>query len=292
LQLSFCSRLGGCAVTSVAFTRKQSSTANRENTDLDFPGGTILNFRCNAIRENGAIRRLNSRIGRDRRCDDFTFDADGNKLTEKWYNSSGTFLQTQTFTYDAIGEMLSAQDPNGNNTFTYDHLQRVSTVQEPFGLSLTYQYDAGDNRTSMQDSKGGLETFAFDVGNRLTQVQFTGNSATLSYDFGYDAIGEVTSLTRYSDLAGTTTVGWTNIGYDGRGNTTSIYHYDSHGATIQSFSYTWGTTTNNLTSKVANGVTTNYAYDATNQVTSDGVASYSYDANGNRTMSGYTTGAG
>jgi RHS repeat-associated protein len=236
----------------------------------------------------GAVGELISTTDNNGRRDDFTYDANGNKLTESWYNNAGTFQQTLTFTYDAIGEMLSAQSPGGNNTFTYDHLGRVSTVNEPFGLTLTYTYDAADNRSSMQDSKGGLETFAYDAGNRLTQVQFTGQSATLSYDYAYDKIGEVTGLTRYSDLAGTTTVGWTSYSYDPRGNVTAVHHYDSHGSSIQSLGYTW-TTSDQLQQKVVNGVTTNYSYDSTNQLTNDGSVTYTYDANGNRTMTGYST---
>jgi RHS repeat-associated protein len=254
---------------------------NRLTTQTD-PLNHSSTFAYNAVGE------LTSKTDNNGRRDDFTYDADGRKLTEKWYNSSGTLTNTQTFTYDAIGEMLTAVDPNGTNTFTYDHLQRVATVNEPFGLTLTYTYDAGDNRTAMQDSKGGLETFSYDAGNRLTQVQFTGQGATLSYDYGYDKIGEITSLKRYSDLSGVTTVGSSTWGYDGRGNVTGIYHYDSTGSTIQSFAYTWDNS-DRLTHKVINGVGTDLSYDATNQLKNDGTNTYTYDANGNRNMSGYST---
>jgi RHS repeat-associated protein len=131
-------------------------------------------------------------------------------------------------------------------------------------------------------------TSTFDARHERTSRQYTGQSATLSFDYAYDKIGEVTGLTRYSDLAGTTTVGWTSYSYDPRGNVTAVHHYDSHGSSIQSLGYTWDTS-DRLQQKVINGVATNYSYDSTNQLTNDGTTTYSYDANGNRTMSGYST---
>ncbi len=48
-----------------------------------------------------------------------------------------------------------------------------------------------------------------------------------------------------------------------------------------------------VTSETLNGGSpTSYTYDSTNQLTNDGTKAYSYDANGNRTMTGYQTGAG
>src|SRR5262245_45429970 len=59
------------------------------------------------------------------------------------------------------------------------------SVAEPFGLAMTYSYDAASNRTTVQDNQGGRETFTYDAAERLTNVKFTGNSATASYDLAW-----------------------------------------------------------------------------------------------------------
>jgi YD repeat-containing protein len=45
-----------------------------------------------------------------------------------------------------------------------------------------------------------------------------------------------------------------------------------------------------LASQTNDGVTTVFGYDATGQLTADGVKNYTYDPNGNRTIAGYVTG--
>jgi hypothetical protein len=70
--------------------------------------------------------------------------------------------------------------------------------------------DSLTNVTSRQDNFGGLLTSTFDAKHELTSRQFTGQSATLRFDDAYNALGETTGLTRFSDLAGTTKVGWTS----------------------------------------------------------------------------------
>jgi len=56
-------------------------------------------------------------------------------------------------------------------------------VNEPFGLTLTYSYDAADNQTGVLDSKCGATTMAYDLDNHLTTVQYPGQGATLMRQF-------------------------------------------------------------------------------------------------------------
>jgi RHS repeat-associated protein len=167
----------------------------------------------------------------------------------------------------------------------------VKTVQEPFSLTLTYTYDAANNRTVFQDSKGGLETFAYDAANRLTSVKFTNSLATVGFDFVYDARDSITKLTRYGNINGTATVGWTSFTYDTRGRLTNEQHRDSSNTSLNNTTFTYDNF-DRLTTKKVDGTTTTYSYDNTNQLTSDGTRNYAYDANGNRNSAGYTTGTG
>ncbi len=226
-------------------------------------------------------------LGRRR---DFTYDANSNLLTEKWYAVGGSFLQTQTFTYDEVGNMLTAVDPDGIYTMTYDALNRTSVVQEPFSLTLTFSYDAASNRTVVQDSKGGLATSTYNALNELTRRQFTGNGATLTYDYTYTARGETQTLKRYSDL-GTTVVFETDTTYDSSGRVTNIKHYNGSAANFSNTTYAYDAA-DRLTVETENGTSKTYAYDNTDQLTADGTTTVTYDANGNRNNGSYTVGTG
>jgi RHS repeat-associated protein len=236
--------------------------------------------------------RLASETDATHRRTDFTYDSDGRKLTEKWYDSNGTLTQTTNWSYDAAGEMLTAQNPNAIYTMSYDGDGRVSSVKEPFGLVLTFGYDAVGNRTSVQDSKGGYTTVTFDANNRQLSQQTAGNGVSaMRFDYAYDARGMTTNLTRYSDLAGNNVVGTTAYLYDAAGNETNLKSTSGTGSVLANYTYTYDAA-NRLASKVENGATTSYSYDADNQLTQDGSSTYSYNATGNRTDPGYSTGTG
>jgi YD repeat-containing protein len=89
-----------------------------------------------------------------------------------------------------------------------DALHRLATEQEPFGLVLTFSYDAVGNRTLVQDSFGGVTTSVYGAANRLTSREFGGVSQTpLRSDFTYTARDQVATVTRYKNLAGTQVAG-------------------------------------------------------------------------------------
>jgi YD repeat-containing protein len=135
--------------------------------------------------------------------DDF-YDADNRLTGETWYTPSFTLSNSASFTYDNNGDMLAASDDNGTITFGYDAQNRETTTTDVFGPTLNYAYDGNGNTTGETDSLGGSTTSTYNADNELTSRQFTDGTTPLRNDFGYDADGDVTSSTRYSNLAGTT----------------------------------------------------------------------------------------
>jgi YD repeat-containing protein len=114
-------------------------------------------------------------------------------------------------------------------------------------------------------------------------------------DLAYNAAGQFTTITRYSDLAGTQEVVTSAYGYDGIGRLTSLTHtHDS--TTIADYDWTFDAASR-ITQFVSSvDGTTDYGYDDTAQLTSadhdyQTDESYTFDSNGNRTMTGYDTGA-
>src|SRR5262249_13719350 len=154
---------------------------------------------------------------------------------------------------------------------------RLKSETGPYGTVLTYSYDAVGNRTLTQDSFGATTTSVYDAANELTSKQQGGAGQTqLRVDLAYTPRGQVGTLTRYSDVAGTTKVGDSLSGYDSSGRLTSLQHRDGGGATLEDYGYGYDNA-DRLTSATENGSTTTYGYDATNELTSAGTYSYSYD---------------
>ncbi|VTR91659.1 rhs repeat-associated core domain protein : YD repeat protein OS=Planctomyces limnophilus (strain ATCC 43296 / DSM 3776 / IFAM 1008 / 290) GN=Plim_1050 PE=4 SV=1: SBBP: SBBP: RHS_repeat: RHS_repeat: RHS_repeat: RHS_repeat: RHS_repeat: RHS_repeat: RHS_repeat: RHS_repeat: RHS_repeat: RHS_repeat: RHS_repeat: RHS_repeat: RHS_repeat: RHS_repeat: RHS_repeat: RHS_repeat: RHS_repeat: RHS_repeat: RHS_repeat [Gemmata massiliana] len=259
--------------------------ADRVITETD-PFGASATYAFDAA---GRRTSETDRLGRRR---DYTYDDANRVATEKWYAVGGALTQTQTWTYDKAGNMLTAVDPDGAYTLTYDALNRVITVQEPFGLTLTMGYDFVGNRTSVQDSKNGFTTVTFDGLDRQTSEQTAGTGVSATrFDYAYTARSEVASLTRYSNLAGTTVVGTTTYDYDAAGRETHLKSTSGSGTVLANYTYTFDAA-DQMTAKQENGTTTSYSYDAAGQLTADGATTYGYDKTGNRTNTGYVTGSG
>jgi RHS repeat-associated protein len=217
----------------------------------------------------------------------YTYDGDDRLVTETWYQGGGV-TNLETFAYDNAGNMTLAENNAGAYTMSYDADDQVHAVQEPYGLALTFTYDNAGNRTQVQDSLGGLTTSVYDADNQLTSVQLTSGSTQLREDLSYQNNGLLSTLTRYSNVAGLTTemVGSTSYLYDAADRVTAITDYSSTASVLASYTYGYDAGSR-LTSETDNGSLETYAYDADNQLTYAGGNNYHYDANGNRATGGY-----
>jgi len=96
-------------------------------------------------------------------------------LTSASTNAAGTGQYSDTYAYDAIGNITN----NDGNAYTYDSSQ-PHAVTAAFGNA--YSYDANGNQTG-RIIGGVAYTFTFDYENRLTEVkQGTTTVATFVYD--------------------------------------------------------------------------------------------------------------
>ena len=193
--------------------------------------------------------------------------------------------------YDADGNLTRASNSVGTYTMGYDALDRMTSEQEPYGLTLTFSYDAVGNQTLVQDSFGGVTTSIYDADNRLVSEEFGGSGQTpLLVDLGYTARGQIAWENRYSDLAGTQNIGTTSYGYDADMRMTSEEQLNASGTVLVSYVYSYDAAGRLSTAETYNGATTSYSYDAMGELDAAGSTNYSYDQNGNRTGGGNTTG--
>jgi RHS repeat-associated protein len=164
-------------------------------------------------------------------------------------------------------------------------------VNEPFSLSLTFTYDGAGNRTQVQDSKGGVATSTYDNANNLTSRQFSDGTTPLRADFTYDGNNQLSSITRYSNLAGTTTIGSTSYSYDADNRLSTLQHRNGAGSLYSNYTYAYDPGSR-LQSETLNGTTQTFTYDAAGELIGDGTNSWSYDSTGNRNSTGYNTTTG
>jgi YD repeat-containing protein len=267
---------------------------------------------------------LTRRVDRRGWVREFTFDNLYRNTGEIWYDSATDAdadqnrQNTFSFTYDALGRMLTAGDAAADYTYTYDSLGRVTRIEQDItGLdptvTLTAQYDAAGRRTRLAAAIGATDDFQTDttydhlgrVATVKQQGQTGGNAVAEKYvDFLFDSLGRPDELTRYADLAGTDLVAETDFVFDHAGRLTDITHAKG-GTTFADYDLVYdraGQMTDfDFTSLVGDSGDADYTHDDTGQLTGSDYSgdwqsdeSYQYDENGNRETAGgdtYTTGS-
>ncbi len=227
------------------------------------------------------------------------------------------------FAYDSADQLFSASDNYSNYTYLFDALGRLTkeTVANPGAptVELHQKFDAASNRTELTarlNHGSGFRddlknAYTYDALRRMTRVdQFGvgGNAvAEKRADFAYNAAGAFTSITRYKDTDGAAAnlIATSLYTYDGIGRLSDLEHTrptpPSGGATSLA-DYAWvydahsRVTSMSFSSLVGSSGTSTYSYDQTDQLTGTDHSfqtdeANSYDVNGNRTNTGFTTGA-
>jgi YD repeat-containing protein len=183
---------------------------------------------------------------------------------------------TMSFAYDArslvVGETAAGQS-RLNTSHLYDAAgRRTSTTRD--GQTTQFAWDNGYRRTQIALPNGTTQDYAFDQVNRITNIDYKKNGTRFEkYDYSLDAVGNVTALTTLN--------GNYSYGYD------QAYQLTSESRTgLQAYSksYSYDSEGNRLT-MVNGGTTTNYTYNAADQLVSwnEGAKScaYAYDREGN-----------
>jgi RHS repeat-associated protein len=255
-----------------------------------------------------AVNNLITKIDRNDRRTDFTYDDLNRVLKEIWVGTD----QAINYSYDKASNLTAVTDKYRALAYSYNNRDRrlsennTGTPNSP-SVVLNYRYDAAGNLISMADTingvTGGTNAYSYDALNRLGQLTQSGNNISdKRVNFAYNVLGQYTSVDRYSDLTGTQLVNRTNYSYDNLNRLTSLGH--SNGTdNVAFYNYVYDAASRITQITDVDGVT-DYTYDNRSQLTganhgdsNNPDESYTYDANGNRTNSsvhgdGYQTGTG
>jgi len=241
-----------------------------------------------------ATYNLPTQIVEPQRTTNFTYDGDGNMLTKSV--TDGTTTHTWTYTYNADGQVLTAEDPDSNTTtYTYNTDGTMATMVNALSQTTTYNtYDGNGRLTKMTDPNGLITLFTYDYKGRM----LTKKVGTLTTTYAYDAAGNLTKvtqpdgsylsytydaahrLTKITDRLGN----YTTYTLDAMGNRTAVNVYANGGTLVRTHTYTYDAV-NRLETETgaAVGETTSYTYDdQSNLLTvtdpNSNVTTYSYDA--------------
>ncbi len=260
--------------------------AGRKTSETD-PLGKATGYAYDAA---DRLVTVTDRTGRTRT---YGYDAAGRTTSDMWKSSGGSTIQTNTYTYDANGNQLTANNSNANYTLGYDNLNRVVSVSGPFGVTQAFAYDAADNRLTATDNQGGATTSTYDNLNRLSSriLAVSGTNAVKAV-WTYTAASDADTQSRSAWVSGAwSAAGSTVTTTDPLARTTALVHKNAAGATVGGSSYAYDSG-DRITSQTINGTTQTFGYDGLDQVTNNNGATVSYDKSGNRTTSGYVVGAG
>ena len=167
-----------------------------------------------------AVDNLIRVVDRDGLAQNFEYDASDQLTQERWLNSDGSVSRQIELDYDAAGNLLSVQDANSSYIFTYNNRNRVvQTTQslapglDPF--TFNYSYDQVGNVISVSDGLGTEVKSTYDPLNRLVAQTWEGlGTDEARIEMTYDAVGNLTQIERFSDLAGTQLISTTSNGFD------------------------------------------------------------------------------
>ena len=206
------------------------------------------------------------------------YDA-GNQLTSVSY-SDGKTPGVTGITYDADGGRTGLTDGTGAWSWRWDSLHRLASVTEGANGAVGYQYDLDSHLTAITYPNGKQVTRGYDAAGHLTSVtDWLGHATTFSYDAN-------SNLSDEQYPGGVTT----QLGHDNADRLIAMSDAGG-GNTLASFSYTRDAIGQVISAADNNGEpsTTNYTYDALNQLTTANKAPYGYDAADNPTTFGANT---
>lgn len=244
----------------------------------------------------------------------WTYDLAREPLTE----TSTSNASTVSYTYDLAGNRSTLDDGLQTDRlilmYGYDDAGRLATIGGSAG-TFTLGYDEASRRRTLTHPNHVVKTYTPDDLSRLAEVKTTlGTSVIARAAYTYDDIWNRRSKTTEAFADVYTPDDWNRLVQVTRGGTTTeTYTYDAVGNRLSSLSYpTWtyddgnrlqsfnGTTfgydsNGNVTSKIGNGSTWNYEWNAENQLkrvlNGSEVARFSYDPLGRRVkkVAGSTT---
>ncbi len=165
----------------------------------------------------------------------YTYDPNAFRLQQLATTGPGGPLQTLSYTYDAVGNVLAITDGVNaayNESFGYDDLHRLTSATGPYG-ALTYAYDQIGNMTcnsQLGPCTASSANYGYPPSGASSVRPHAANQAGAN-TYTYDANGNMTSA-----IDSVSSVAWRTLSYDVDNRPTSIVA--SGGTATLAYDYT------------------------------------------------------
>lgn len=242
---------------------------------------------------------------------------DGDYLDEFSYDRQGRVIReldptnvSHSFTYDAVGNMLTYANGDGTTTYSYDVANQLTSLKEPGGTCssstpaansgcVKFEYDGNGSETKRTTPGGATIATTRDASTRPTRIEAKTGAGASVVDVGYSYTQGTTDRTNVQTRTSTKEQGITAgavtaYTYDTRNRLTQAEEKSGTSVTAK-WQYGYDNTGNRTTqtrsgSTGAVAGTIGFTYNAANQIssTTDDDTSWAYDAAGNQTRNGIT----
>lgn len=147
---------------------------------------------------DSALRRISKESSNGLRT---TFVRDGNDRVTAIivHDALATLVKAHTYTYDPVGNRLSAADAERRTTWIYGPSNQLIS-EHIDGVRTTYSYDDAQNRRTIRTA-AGITTMLFNAGNELTRAAGPNGVSTFAYDTRGNRVASIMPAT-------TTTFTW------------------------------------------------------------------------------------
>jgi RHS repeat-associated protein len=205
---------------------------------------------------------------------------------------------TTTNTYDKSGDLISTNNGSVKSDLILDANSNVAKIVTSDKQSTSVYYDANSNPTKVSSSVLGDESATYDKLGQVASHAVTTEIINLVRDANGAVISVANKLLKTSTDLGTTSYSndpdgklrvitkpnadTSTFSYDSSGRVSAISNVNKLGAIQKNYSYTYDLASNQTAIKDNTGVIKNYAYDARNELVTDGTKKYTYDPMGNR----------
>ncbi|MDN5489157.1 MAG: DUF6531 domain-containing protein [Acinetobacter sp.] len=133
---------------------------------------------------NGNVIKQSNALGQVKT---FSYDAMGRLLTEG--QPDGSIVR---YTWDSLGNLTSVTDPAGNTiTYSYNGFGEVLTQKSPATGQTSYTYDNDGNLISLTRADGSITNYNYDALNRKTQARTGDQVQVWRYDDCTNGIGRL-----------------------------------------------------------------------------------------------------
>src|SRR5262249_27040554 len=151
------------------------------------------------------------------------------QITSKDY--AGTPGTDFTYSYDSLGNMTNATDPNGATSMSYDpDTGRLTRIEYSGGKFFTFAYDAVGRRTKRVDQDDNVVAYLYDSIGRLERMTNGSGGPIVHYE--YDPASRLSRKTLGNGV-------FTSYEYNSAGQVLHLINHKPDGSVLSHFEYAY-----------------------------------------------------